>query len=44
MERDGHLVFYSIGNFVFDQTWSEATMEGCSPSSPSTAASWSRSS
>jgi hypothetical protein len=25
---DGKLVFYALGNFVFDQTWSEATMEG----------------
>lgn len=30
-EIDGHLVFYSIGNFVFDQNWSEATMEGILP-------------
>jgi poly-gamma-glutamate capsule biosynthesis protein CapA/YwtB (metallophosphatase superfamily) len=22
------LVFYALGNFVFDQAWSEATMEG----------------
>jgi len=25
---DDHLVFYTLGNLVFDQTWSEATMEG----------------
>jgi len=30
-EIDGRLVFYSIGNFVFDQNWSEATMEGVLP-------------
>jgi len=27
-EVDGRLVFYTLGNLVFDQTWSEATMEG----------------
>jgi poly-gamma-glutamate synthesis protein (capsule biosynthesis protein) len=25
---DGHLVFYSLGNFVFDQSWSQPTMMG----------------
>lgn len=25
---DGMPVFYSLGNFIFDQTWSTATMEG----------------
>jgi poly-gamma-glutamate capsule biosynthesis protein CapA/YwtB (metallophosphatase superfamily) len=25
---NGKLVFYALGNFVFDQTWSERTMEG----------------
>ncbi|MEO7118775.1 MAG: CapA family protein [Candidatus Limnocylindrales bacterium] len=25
---DGKLVFYSMGNFVFDQDWAEITMEG----------------
>jgi hypothetical protein len=27
-EIDGRLVFYGLGNLVFDQTWSEATMAG----------------
>jgi Bacterial capsule synthesis protein PGA_cap len=27
-ELDGSFVFYSLGNLVFDQTWSENTMEG----------------
>ena len=27
-EIDARLVFYALGNFVFDQDWSEATMEG----------------
>jgi hypothetical protein len=27
-EIDGKLVFYALGNFVFDQMWSEPTMEG----------------
>jgi poly-gamma-glutamate synthesis protein (capsule biosynthesis protein) len=27
-EVDGMPVFYSIGNFIFDQSWSTATMEG----------------
>jgi poly-gamma-glutamate synthesis protein (capsule biosynthesis protein) len=25
---DGKPIFYALGNFVFDQTWSEPTMEG----------------
>ncbi|MGH2727271.1 MAG: CapA family protein, partial [Actinomycetota bacterium] len=24
----GHLIAYSLGNFVFDQTWSKATQQG----------------
>ena len=24
---DGHMVFYSLGNFIFDQNWSTQTME-----------------
>ena len=24
----GHPIWYALGNFVFDQTWSEPTMEG----------------
>ncbi len=27
-EVNGRLAFYALGNFVFDQTWSEPTMEG----------------
>ena len=27
-EIDGHSVIYSMGNFIFDQYWSTATMEG----------------
>ncbi|MBA3779045.1 MAG: CapA family protein [Chloroflexi bacterium] len=27
-EIDGKLAFYALGNFVFDQMWSEPTMEG----------------
>ncbi len=27
-EVDGKLVFYALGNFVFDQMWQENTMEG----------------
>jgi poly-gamma-glutamate capsule biosynthesis protein CapA/YwtB (metallophosphatase superfamily) len=27
-EIDGALVWYALGNFVFDQSWSERTMEG----------------
>jgi poly-gamma-glutamate capsule biosynthesis protein CapA/YwtB (metallophosphatase superfamily) len=27
-DLDGTFVFYCLGNLVFDQTWSEATMEG----------------
>ena len=27
-EVDGHTVIYSMGNFIFDQYWSTATMEG----------------
>lgn len=30
-EIDERLVFYSIGNFVFDQNWAEFTMEGILP-------------
>ncbi|MDQ3449295.1 MAG: CapA family protein, partial [Chloroflexota bacterium] len=30
-EIDDRLVFYSIGNFVFDQNWAEFTMEGILP-------------
>jgi len=26
----GHLIAYSLGNFVFDQTWSTETQEGAS--------------
>jgi hypothetical protein len=26
--RDGRPIWYALGNFVFDQTWSEPTMEG----------------
>jgi hypothetical protein len=26
--HDGHPIWYALGNFVFDQTWSEPTMEG----------------
>ena len=25
---DGKPIWYALGNFVFDQTWSEPTMEG----------------
>ncbi len=28
---DGKLAFYSVGTFVFDQTWAEFTMEGILP-------------
>jgi len=30
-EIDGTLVFYSMGNLVFDQDWSEMTLEGLVP-------------
>jgi len=30
-EIDETLVFYSIGNFIFDQNWAEITMEGILP-------------
>ena len=34
---DGKPIWYALGNLVFDQTWSEPTMEGITLSSPSTA-------
>lgn len=30
-ESDGKLIFYSVGNFIFDQNWAEFTMEGILP-------------